>query len=126
MTFRKFIEYGTQGAGPGASGARGAPAISGDVSQKGPPQSKPAKAGDVTQQAKDNSGIKGSKIPPGPMSPRGLGAPMQPPKVGFSGSGGKWKAMEFSPMSLGTKWKTPEFSPFSSKNKWAPRTANKN
>jgi hypothetical protein len=51
---------------------------------------------------------------------------MQPPKVGFSGSGGKWKAMEFSPMSLGTKWKTPEFSPFSSKNKWAPRTAKKN
>lgn len=113
MTFRQFLEYGTQGMGPGASGARGAAPISGNVSQIKPAGTNPK---DLLKKSKQDT----IQVEPSPMSPRGLGAPMQPPKAGFSG-GGKWKTPEFSPMSLGTKWKVPDFSPFSSKNKWAPR-----
>ena len=73
-------------------------------------------------QAKKNSNIKGTKIPPSPISPRGLGVPLEPPKPGFSG-GGKWAPPQYSPYSLGTKYKPPAFSPFSANNKWAPRQA---
>ena len=75
-------------------------------------------------QLKQNSGIKGTKnkIPPSPISPRGLGVPLEPPKPGFSG-GGKWQLPSFSPMSPGTKYKPPDHSPFSANNKWRLRGA---
>jgi hypothetical protein len=73
-------------------------------------------------QANRDAGVKGApKPPPSPLSPRGLGVPLEQPKPGFSG-GGKWKLPSFSSMSPGTKYKHPDFSPFSPNNKWTLRT----
>ncbi|MCK9458398.1 MAG: hypothetical protein M0R80_01995 [Proteobacteria bacterium] len=80
-------------------------------------------AADVAQ-VKQDAGVKGTKnkVPTSPMSPRGLGVPLEPPKPGFSG-GGKWKLPDSSPLSLGTKYKQPDHSPFSANNKWKLRGA---
>jgi len=121
MNFRKFLEYGTQGQGPGASGARGAPAISA-VKPATPKQSQSSKPGDLLNQAKQDSGLKGAKkIPPSPINPVGIGTFIPQLKPGISGGMKKPGFPSPSPMSPPVAWKPPNFSPFAGSGKTPSR-----
>lgn len=105
MNFRQFIEYGTQGQGPGASGRRGEPLMGKDQSQKVPV--------DVQQQRAKFKKLKGGSMSPGTEWPQNVpGSPLSPRGLG------KWQPAPASNMSPGVKSQPAQPSPFSFGSKW--------
>jgi hypothetical protein len=110
MNFRQFLEAGTQGEGPSASGRRGENPVNKTQAQVKAPSLKQDSPADVKDKKKGGAmspGTQDLKAPGSPISPRGVGywnpnatpSPMSP--------GVKFQPMQPSPFSLGTKFQSP-------------------